>query len=354
MNLKNLSQLLGLSQTTVSRALNNYPEVSKKTRQKVLKAAKQYGYKANHAARNLAKGKAGAIGHIIPYGTHNMINPHFLDFLGGIGKTYSKLGLDLVMSINDSDSEMENYIRLAKSKRVDGFVLHGPLVNDQRIKMLLDLKLPFVAHGRCFGTTDRGYHGYSWLDVDNLKAFDDATAHLVNLGHTKIALLNGLEHMNFAYLRRKGFEKALKRKKITINDNLMFSQDMTDLYGYTVAMQLLSQVYEERPTAILTASRIIAEGVQRAVKDCKLQIPKDISLMTYDDELGFLPNSSVNVEITCMRSSIYKAGVRVGEMIGELLSNSPPATLNELWIPEMLQGKSTDRIPKLLPKNPIK
>ena len=120
-----------------------------------------------------------------------MINPHFSDFIAGIGNTYSKIGLDIVMSISDSKSEMEIYDRLARSRRVDGFVLHGPLVNDERIKMLRDLQLPFVAHGRCFGIENSELEtDYSWLDVDNLRAFDEATSYLLNLGHKSIAVLN--------------------------------------------------------------------------------------------------------------------------------------------------------------------
>ncbi|MEE2774582.1 MAG: substrate-binding domain-containing protein [Pseudomonadota bacterium] len=347
MNLKNLSDLLGLSQTTVSRALNDYPEVSEKTRQKVLKAARDNNYSANPTARNLATGRSGAIGHVIPFGTHKMINPHFSDFIAGVGSTYSKIGLDIVMSISDSNSEMESYKRLAQSRRVDGFVLHGPLVNDERIKMLRELQLPFVAHGRCFGIENSDQEtDYSWLDVDNLGAFDQATTYLLDLGHKNIALLNGLEHMNFAYLRRRGFERAMERANIKTNPTFMISSDMTEFYGYKAAIELLSTKRSRRPSAILTASRIIAEGVQRAIKDCSLKTPSDISLMTYDDELGFLPNNEYNSDITCMRSSIYQAGIRVGQMIGELLISPEKNPICELWMPKLVEGKSTGSVPK--------
>ena len=342
MNLKSLSELLGLSQTTVSRALNNYPEVSKKTRQKVQKAARDNNYFANPTARNLAIGRAGAVGHVIPYGTHKMINPHFMDFIAGVGKSYSKIGLDIVMSIADSNSEMQSYTRLAQSRRVDGFVLHGPLVNDERIKMLQNLGLPFVAHGRCFGEGNSEVaYSYSWLDVDNLQAFDKATTYLLKLGHKQVAFLNGLEHMNFAFLRRRGFEIAMERAGLELNPHFMFSNDMTEFYGYTATMELLSAPISKKPSAILTSSRIIAEGVQRALKVCDLKTPKDISLMTYDDELGFLPNSANNSEITCMRSSIYQAGIRVGQMIGELLLSTKKEPISELWMPKLVHGKST-------------
>ena len=95
MNLKILSDLLGLSQTTVSRALNDYPEVSEKTRQKVLKAARDNNYFANPTARNLATGRSGAIGHVIPFGTHKMINPHFSDYVSQLLSEYILLKYEL-------------------------------------------------------------------------------------------------------------------------------------------------------------------------------------------------------------------------------------------------------------------
>ena len=110
--------------------------------------------------------------------------------------------------------------------------------------------------------------------------------------------------MNFAFLRRKGFEKAMERANVKTKPNLMFSNDMTEFYGYKTAMELLTASKSKRPSAILTASRIIAEGVQRAVKDCNLKTPDDISLMTYDDELGFPENAEQLCKILCKKEDI--------------------------------------------------
>ncbi|RWH35640.1 MAG: LacI family transcriptional regulator, partial [Mesorhizobium sp.] len=98
MNLKQLSQRLALSQTTVSRALNGYPEVNEETRRRVIDAAKRHGYRPNPSARRLATGKTGMIGYVLPTGTTVDIDPHFVEFLSGLGDYARSHELDLVLS----------------------------------------------------------------------------------------------------------------------------------------------------------------------------------------------------------------------------------------------------------------
>jgi len=144
-NLKELSEILGLSQTTVSRALNGYPEVSEATRLRVQQIARENNYSPNARARGLATGRASAIGHVIPIGLrHEMVNPIFGDFISGVGEVYAREGFDLIMSVVSGDEEMNAYRNLSARSSVDGVVLHAPLMNDPRIPLLRDLEMPFV------------------------------------------------------------------------------------------------------------------------------------------------------------------------------------------------------------------
>ena len=110
MNLKELSSLLGLSQTTVSRALNGYPEVGARTRERVLKAAQDHGYHPDSRAKSLATGRAMAIGHVIPLSSgHEMVNPVFSDFIAGAGEVYSRNGYDMLLSVVEDAGEEDAY-----------------------------------------------------------------------------------------------------------------------------------------------------------------------------------------------------------------------------------------------------
>jgi LacI family transcriptional regulator len=230
MNLKELARELGLSQTTVSRALNGYPEVAEATRRRVAEAAERLNYRPNTRARSLATGRSMAIGHVIPLSTkHEIMNPIFADFIAGAGETYFRCGYDMVLTVvNDSD-EARVYRELATKGAVDGLIVHAPRTGDPRIALLKEIGLPFVVHGR----TSTGDGDYDWVDVNNRRAFQRATEFLLDLGHRRIGLVNGLETMDFAARRRDGYLRALRgRGMVAADDALMASDEMTESYGY--------------------------------------------------------------------------------------------------------------------------
>ena len=184
MNLKELSKNLGLSQTTVSRALNGYPEVSQATRRRVEDAAKAFNYRPSTRAKGLATGQALAIGHVIPVSSkHEIVNPIFGDFIAGAGETYARHGYEMILSIVDDANESHVYEGLKSRRAVDGVIVHGPRMNDPRIQLLHDLGLPFAVHGRATGCA----LPYAWLDVNNRRAFLRATDFLFDLGPLRSA-----------------------------------------------------------------------------------------------------------------------------------------------------------------------
>ena len=148
MKLKDLAERLGLSQTTVSRALNGYPEVSEKTRQRVLEAARQANYRPNASARRLATGRAGAVGIVMPTDGNLLVDPHFVEFLAGIGERLAQDETDIVISPAASDDEIAGYRRMSSGTRVDVMIVSSPTVEDERVRFLSELGFPFVIHGR--------------------------------------------------------------------------------------------------------------------------------------------------------------------------------------------------------------
>lgn len=335
MNLKQLAQHLNLSPTTVSRALNGYPEVSEKTRERVMTAAAQHNYHPSHHASSLAIGKSRAIGHVVPLTEHMMINPHFSDFIAGAGDAYAKAGFDMLLSVVPQSEEEAVYRRFAKDGRVDGVIVHGPLVEDPRIELLQSLGLPFVVHGR---TLDEEFT-YSWMDVNNFRAFERATQFLLDLGHQKIGLINGFEHMNFAARRRDGYLKALKHAGIPSDPELRFSGEMIEPQGYQAVQTLISA--NKLPTALIFSSILPALGAVRAMHEHHLLPGKDISLIVYDDQLSFLQNSGDIPMFTSLRSSIQDAGRSVAQMLIDMISSNDTHPRNLLWEAELVLGSST-------------
>lgn len=340
MNLKELASHLGLSQTTVSRALNGYPEVSEATRRRVRQAADQYSYRPNTRAKALATGRSMSIGHVIPISTkHEIVNPVFADFIAGASEIYSRHGYDIALSVVSDSDEERSYRDLASKGSVDGIVVHAPRLNDPRIALLNGLGLPYVVHGRASQVSAP----YAWLDVNNRNAFQRATEFLIDLGHRRIALINGLEHLDFASRRRAGYLDGLAARGIAIDPALLRAEEMTESYGYSAALSLLD--VEDPPSAFLTSSMIVAMGVRRALSDMGLRLGVDVSLITHDDDLSYFRNGGDTPMFTAVRSSVREAGRRVATMLINQITqpaSEPPVQIMEA---DLMLGQSTGPAP---------
>jgi LacI family transcriptional regulator len=340
MNLKELARELSLSQTTVSRALNGYPEVSDSTRRRVVEAAERLNYRPNTRARSLATGRAMSIGHVIPLSDRQeMLNPIFADFIAGAGETYHRNGYDMVLSVVSDGEEPAAYRELAAKRSIDGLIVHAPRTVDPRIALLKDIGLPFVVHGR----VSTGDLTFNWVDVNNRRAFERATEFLIDLGHRRIALINGRESMDFAARRRDGYVRALKSRGIATDTDLLRSDEMTEGYGYTAAQQFLA--LRDPPTAILVSSIIPANGVRRAIEAQGLRLGHDVSVITYDDDLSYFRNVEDVPVFTSVRSSVREAGRQAAAMLLDLIAGKCEAPQSHLMEADLTIGLSTGPAP---------
>ena len=334
MKLKDLAERLGLSQTTVSRALNGYPEVSEATRRRVLDAARHYHYRPNPSARRLATGRAGAIGAVLPTDRNLLVDPHFVEFLAGIGERLVEDEMDIVLCPSRDGDEAGTYRRIVSGNRVDALILSGPLVEDERVALLTDLGHPFVVHGRTVSQTP-----YAWLDIDNEDAFHRATSYLLDRGHTRIALINGSARFTFATHRERGFRTAFAERGLTPDPRLMGEGTMTDEVGYRLTERILAE--RPRPTAFLVSSMMLALGCLRVIRAAGLAVGPDVSLIAHDDEFPFLNADRMVPPLSTLRSPIRAAGTRVAEMAIDLLAGQAPQTVQELWPVDLVIRAST-------------
>jgi LacI family transcriptional regulator len=338
-NLKQLSHMLSLSQTTVSRALNGYPEVSEETRRRVVDAAKRQGYRPNPSARRLATGKAGMIGYVMPTGDSVDIDPHFVEFLSGLGDYARAHELDLVLSPTAPDDEETTYRRIVANKLVDSIYVSSPRPADRRIILLNQLAIPYIVHGRSEGL---GFD-YPYLDIDNEAAFHDAVRLLVQLGHRRVALVNDEVTKTFAIHRERGTRRALAASGLALPPQYVFSQTMTEENGYRGACALLGLA--EPPTAIVCSSMIMSLGIVRATRELGLDIPRDLSLVAHDDVFHYLKPESFPVPLTTTRSSIRSAGQRIAERLAARMSGLETGPRAELWPVDLVVRGSIAGVP---------
>lgn len=341
-SLKELAEYLGLSQTTVSRGLANYPEVTERTKNRIREAAKSLNYAPSSSAQKLVHGKSLTIGHVIRLSEHMTLNPFYADFIAGAGEVYSKAGYDMLISMATPEQEMQSYRDLANSQKVDGFILSEPVPDDPRIHLLHELKIPFALHGRSHSFNNPP-QDYNWLDVNNKEGFKIATTYLLKQGHRDIAFINGPEIFDFATRRKSAFVETMKKYDAPIRNEWCFSGDMSEHAGFEAAKALFSK--EHTPTAILCSSVLLAMGIQRALNLHGKSLGQDISLICWDDCLSGFHKGTGIPQFTSMQSSIYQAGAGIAELLLNKIKNADETISTQLLEAKLVIGQSTGKGP---------
>jgi LacI family transcriptional regulator len=235
------------------------------------------------------------------------------------------------------ETEEATFRRLAQSGQVDGILLSSPFVSDERIKLLDEINIPYMVHGRDNERT----LPYPFLDIDNKGAFFEAARLLVGLGHRKICFINGLANLNFANDRALGVIEALAESGHTIDPALISNGEMTDEYGYRQTAKMLGS--KNAPTAILCSSLFIALGAVRAIYDRGLKIGSDVSLLAHDDVIPYLKPENFRVPLATTRSSIRAAGLRAMQRLVDGID--APSTDGEVWPVDLIVRESIGPAP---------
>jgi len=334
-NLKGLAEQLSLSKTTVSRALNGFPEVSETTRTRVNEAAERLGYFPNKSAARLASGKVGAIGLIIPIDTESFMDPIRAEFIDGVGRELAKSGTDLVVQPVTARDPISAYKRAIAQNTVDGFIVSGPTLVDPRVDFLATSGFPFVLHGRTNGAAE-----HSYFDIDNDGGFYKATQYLISQGHQRIAIVGGIEGHTFTHDRLTGTRRALKEVGLVLMEEDIHMGPMNEQTGYDVAQSYFKPTEQSRPTAFLCLSLFVALGLTRGAREHGAEVPEDLSIIVHDDRAPYLRAELFDPPLTALQSSIRNAGEGVTRMLLQEI-DSPRAKATKVIEPVELHVRNS-------------
>jgi DNA-binding LacI/PurR family transcriptional regulator len=276
-----IARELNISPSTVSRALNNHPAISTKTRNAVIELAKQLNYLPNLLALNLLKKRTNTIGVIVP----EITSYFFSSIISGIQDLLNPLGVNMIIGqSNESFEEEKSIVRTFASIRVDGFLISpsSKTKNFDHLKILTENNIPLVIFDRdCEGLeVDKVF-------VDEYKGAFQAVEHLINSGCRRIAHIAGPSALSTARHRLKGFEEALKLHGLPVDKNyIVESKGFTPKHGIKPTKQLLA--LPNPPDAIFTINDGVAIGAMFVIKEAGIIIPDQISVIGFDDD----PHSS--------------------------------------------------------------
>lgn len=266
-----------VSRSTVSRVINNHPNVRPQVRERVLQVIREHDYAPNAAARSLASARSRVISVLIPRSAAQIFaDPFFPTIIQGISESSAANGYFLMLAMLTPELEQGFYNQVLRGRYVDGLIMLSHDIDDPLLPQLLRDPTPLVLIGR-----HPYLSGLAWVDVENRDGARQATAHLIKLGHRRIATVTGPLMMTAGLDRRDGYKQALVEAGIPIEPELIVEGDFTEEGGYQAMRRVLA--LPDRPHATFVASDTMAGGALRALREAGLSAPGDMAIVGYDD-----------------------------------------------------------------------
>ncbi len=314
-----VARLAGVAPITVSRVINNSGYTSHETRDRVEAAIMELGYVPNIIARSLRSKRTNTLALVLT----DITNPFFTAIARGVEDTASDAGFTVIYcNTDESVDEETKYLQLLLQKQVDGILLVPARSISRSIELINEQGTPVVIVDRRIPD----------LDVDVVRCDSVEGAYrlirlLINLGHRRIAVLSGPQGVSTAEDRVVGYQNALTEAGIP-DARLVFYGAYTQASGYEMAKRALS--LSPQPTALFGANNFIAIGALKALSDFGLKVPKDISLVCFDD----LPTAwSVDPFLTVAAQPPYEMGCKATELLLKRLKGEAPSQCQEVILP---------------------
>ncbi|WP_343248269.1 LacI family DNA-binding transcriptional regulator [Diplocloster hominis] len=327
-NLKDLSEYLGLSISTVSRALNGKGRISEETRQRVMDAANKLSYVPNNMARSLKLSSSSIVGVILP----DITNVFYTRMLQAIDRELSYHGYNMIFCNTDEDITREQmYYDLLKVKNVMGIIISQACRNDiyEREKELGNVvfvdNIPRVTQ-----------NSYSFVGIDNYKAGYELTEKLISNGHKDIVAISGTLEETTAIDRLKGFRDCMRDHELSCEEGDVYIGEYTSESTSEVVSRIISR--PNLPTAVYVSNNIQAYGTILALEKAGLYVPEDISVVCFDaiDFTGL-----IRPRLTCILQPVEKiARTAVEHIIRNAESQAKCQITNYILNYEVHEGDS--------------
>lgn len=321
LTIKDVARICGVGVSTVSRAINNHPDINPETKQKVMEIIREQGYIPNNSARNLKRTESKSIAVLVK----GMTNPVFSSMIRVIEARIKRERYAMVLNhVNQNEDEVDVALELVKEKRVRGIIFLGGYFYHSGEK-LEKLQVPFILStaGCAPENVDPNNDHYSFLSVDDEKESFRMVEHLVERGHKKIAILCAdSEDESIGHLRLLGYSRALREHGIPVDEGLIcrMKQEL-EPYSYENGYAMMRELLEKRPdcTAVYAISDVMAMGACRAVTDAGKRVPEDIAVGGFD---GIAAGDYFIPRITTIRQPVEEIADATIKLLFEILAGN--------------------------------
>lgn len=334
LTLEQVAKLAQVSRSTVSRVINEHPNVRPEVRERVWQIIQTHDYQPHQIARMLVTGRTNTIGVIIPEAVTRLFNdPFFPQLTRGIAEVCSRYRYSLVLSMMTTHAERDvHYRRILRNGQLDGVIVASASLDDPIIPRLQESRCPCVLVGR-----HPAYPNLPWVDVDNITGARSMTEHLISLGHRRIAAIVGPLNTIVGQERREGYLQALAQAGIAGNEALMTEGDFTEESGF-YAMKRLARM---EPTAVFAASDMMAIGAIKALTQMGRRVPDDVSVAGFDDVPAAM---LIEPQLTTVQQVVVDLGRMAAEKLMAKLEYRDGSTQPQLLSTHLVVRNSTRSI----------
>ncbi|WAM31859.1 LacI family DNA-binding transcriptional regulator [Caldicellulosiruptor naganoensis] len=330
--IKDIAKALGLSPSTVSRALNNYSDINPETRDKVIEMAKKLNYVPNIFAKGLVTNKTKRVGLFIEdLEREGIYGVFYYEILTSFRKAAMDNGYEVVLlSTTSEEQKRVHFDTVMQEKQLEGAFIMGLKTDDEYLNEIQKSTYPVVLLDIPIKNSNIGY-----VTTDNLKGAQIATEHLIHLGHRRIGFLNGHKKAYVSQERLNGYILALSKNGIRIDNELIVEGDFTEESGYKAADYFL----EKGVTAVFAASDMMAIGLIKRFKDLGVEVPAKVSIVGFDD---VSIARYITPTLTTIRQNKSEMGKSAFYLLLNLISKQP---INHIVLePDLVKRESTARL----------
>jgi LacI family transcriptional regulator len=321
--INDVAKRAGVSPVTVSRVLNDAPNVNAATREKVTRAIAELGYVPNVVARSLRSRRTRTLALILP----DITNPFWPTVARGVEDAAQKGGYTVLLCNSDENADKQaRYLEVVVSQQVDGVIIAPCDSDSTHLALLRGHRIATVVVDRRIDDWD-----VDTVRGDSIGGAHALVRHLIELGHKRIAMLTGPENTSTSQDRVAGYEAALNRAGIPVDEDLIRYGEYREAAGHEMMLALLRGHPEI--TAVFAANNAIAVGAVEAIGERGLRVPQDIALVCFDD---LSSASQLFPFLTVAEQPAYQIGFEAAQLLLNSLSAEAPLAPRHIMLPTRL------------------
>ncbi len=325
LNLEDIARLAGVSRSTVSRVINDHPNVSERTRRKVWRVVREQNFRPNLVARALVTHQTRILSLVIPQAiAYTFTDPYFPLLIQGVMSEANGQDYAVMLWVGSSTEEEERFCdRILNNSTFDGVLVASAVTDDPLIPRLTHAGFPLVVVG------PPPLENLNYVDVNNVEGARTAVRHLIEVGRQRVAVITGPLNMGAARDRLEGYIQALEDAGRSPDGDLVVEGDFNEAAGYACMKTLL----QRKVDGVFASSDMLAMGALRAIQERGLRVPDDISLVGFDD----LPVAATsNPPLTTVRQPIFEMGAQAAQALIGLLDGTLAVPYQQILSTELV------------------